>query len=68
VQPEAVGRKRIHRRGTEVAVQQEVLPRELSLPGVGQQALVRWHLVAPGEHGAFEAAARRALPLSLGRQ
>ena len=68
VEAEAVGRERAHRRRAEVAVGRRVLPRELALPGVRHPAPAGRLLVAPGEALAVQPAARRALPLGLGRQ
>src|SRR3954447_1983895 len=67
-QPVAVGLEGTGRRGAGVAVAQQVLPRELTLPGVGHHPSARCELVAPGEDGALETAARRVLPLRLRRQ
>ena len=67
-EPVAVRRKPPHGRGALVAVQQGVLVREFALPGVRLRSSLRQVLVAPGELGALEAAARRELPFRLARQ
>ena len=68
VEAVAVRRKRPDRRGALVAVRREVLVRERPLPGVRHLAPVRRELVAPGELGAVQPAARGELPFGLGRQ
>ena len=49
-------------------VEQQVLPRELALPGVRHLAALRCELVTPGVRGAVEPAAGRELPFGLGRE
>jgi hypothetical protein len=49
-------------------VDEQVLPRELALPGVRHRLAVGILLVAPREHRAVEPAARGELPLRLGWQ
>ena len=66
--PIAVRRVRHDRRGALVAVQRQVLERKRPLPGVGHLFSARREFLAPGVFGAIEAAARRELPLGLGRQ
>ena len=56
------------RRGALVAVELQVLPRELALPRVGHRLAVGEVLVAPREDRAVEAAPRCELPLGLARQ
>ena len=68
VEPVAVRGKAADGRCSLVAVELQVLPGELALPGVRKRSAVRQVLVAPGERGAVEAAARGKLPLGLGRQ
>ena len=46
----------------------QVLEREVALPGVGHVLAARRELVAPGELGAVQPAARGELPFGLGRQ
>ena len=64
----AVRRKRHHRRGALVTVLAFIFVREISLPGIGAMLSAGRELVAPGEFGAVEAAARGELPLRFGRQ
>ena len=47
---------------------QRVLARKFALPGVGHVSAARRELVAPGELGAVEAAARGEFPFGFGRQ
>src|SRR5439155_8549487 len=68
VEAEAVRRKARDRRGALVAVELEVLPGELALPGVCSWHAAREVLVPPGEGGAVQPAARGALPFGLGRE
>jgi hypothetical protein len=64
----AVRRKSHHRRGAIEAVLALILVGEIALPGIGHVLATGRELVAPGEIGAVEAAARRKFPLGLGRQ
>src|ERR1700740_858745 len=64
----AVRRKRLHRRGAREAVGAQILVRKIALPGIGHVLATRRELVAPGELGAVEAAARGEFPFGLGRQ
>ena len=64
----AVRRVGLDRRGPLVAVEHQVLPRELALPGVGHHLAARRELIAPAEGLAVQATTGRVLPLSLGRQ
>src|SRR4029453_15243966 len=64
----AVGREPAHRGRPCIAVQLQVLDRELALPGVGHPAAVRVELVAPGELRPLQPTAAGQLPLGLGGQ
>ena len=64
----AIGRKRRHRRRAVKTVLAAVLVREIALPGVGHVLAAGRELVAPGELGAVEPAARGELPFGFGRQ
>src|SRR5215470_8171745 len=68
VEPVAVRGERAHRRGALVAVGEQVLPGELTLPGVGHHDPIRRELIAPGVGRAVQAAPGRVLPLRLGGQ
>ena len=61
----AVGRVRADGRGALVAVELQVLPGELALPGVRQRSPFRELGVSPGEDGAVEPAASRVFPLGF---
>jgi hypothetical protein len=61
----AVRREAPHGGRALVAVQPQVLPRKLALPGVRHRAAVGEMLVAPGKRGTLEPATRRELPLDL---
>ena len=63
-----VGRERAGRRGALVAIEREVLPWELTLPGVGQVPAIGREIVTPDIDRAVEAAASGEFPLRLGRQ
>ena len=64
VEAVAVRREAADRGGALEAVDLQVLPGELALPGVGHRLAVREVLVAPGERGAVEAATGGELPLA----
>src|SRR3954468_4369072 len=64
----AVGREGAGGRSAFVAVEREVLPRKLALPGVRHGPAVRERLMAPGVGRALESSARGVLPLGLGRE
>ena len=64
----AVGRKRRYGRRAIKTVLAAVLVREIALPGVGHVLAAGRELVAPGELGAVEAAARGEFPFGFGRQ
>src|SRR4051812_28034681 len=68
VQAVPVRGERTDRRGALEAIEAEVLPRELALPGVGPVPTLRRQFVPPRVDGALEATARRVLPLGLRRQ
>src|SRR5262249_30915004 len=68
VEAVAVRRIGLDRRGALVAVEQQVLPGELALPGIGHHAALRRELLAPREGRAVQATAGRVLPLGLARQ
>src|SRR5215472_7580435 len=67
-EPMTVWRKGADRRSSLEAVGAEVLPREFALPGVCHLAVFRRQFIAPDKLGAVQSAARRKLPLGLGRQ
>src|SRR5215469_5758219 len=64
----AVRRKRHHRRGAVEAILAFIFVRKIALPGIGAMLPTGGELVAPGEFGAVEAAARGEFPFGLGRQ
>src|SRR5262249_54337964 len=64
----AVRWERSYRRGSFVAILTKVLIWKLALPRVGHMLAARRELVAPGELGAVEPAARGELPFGLRRQ
>ena len=68
VEPEAVGRERHDGRRADPARGTRVLVGEVPLPLVHHEASAGSLLVAPGEAGAVEAAARRVFELGLGGQ
>src|SRR5262245_266229 len=59
VEAVAVGRKGRDRRRPFEPVLSQILVREFTLPGIGHLLAAGSELVAPGEFGAVEAAARR---------
>src|SRR4051812_23648984 len=61
-QPIAIGGKTTHRRGSDMAIEREILLRECPLPDIGHVAAVRRQLIAPGEFGALKAAAGGEFP------
>src|SRR2546425_5689258 len=68
VQPVAVGRESLDRRGAFVAVGSGVLVRKLALPEIGMNVGVGRLVIAPDVGFIVQSAARRELPLSLSRQ
>src|SRR6266550_673034 len=63
-----IRRKRRHWRGALKAIRVQILPRELTLPGVSQVRAAGREFIAPGEFGTVEAAASGEFPLCFGRQ
>src|SRR6476646_4363772 len=68
VEAVAVRGKAADGRGALVAVELQVLPGELALPGVRHRLAVREVLVAPREYRSLETAAGGELPLGFGGQ
>ncbi len=68
VQAVAVGRERLHRRRALVSIFRRIFIREVALEVVALRMVFVERFVAPDVLLAFQAAARRALPLGLGRQ
>jgi hypothetical protein len=64
----AVGRECSGRRGALEAIQEQVLPRELALPGVGEVPATGREFVTPHVDRAVEAPAGGELPLGFRRQ
>ena len=64
----AIRRERLDRRRALITIERLVLVRKRPLPGVGHLFSRGRQFIAPGEFRPLETAARRVLPLGLGRQ